>query len=86
MTDVALPQSKIHFFRENGFVQNDDVLTPDELEQARLDLAEAMAKPLAGGIDRTGARSEYDRVFLQKVNLWRDHEGIPAAAFNRGMR
>jgi ectoine hydroxylase-related dioxygenase (phytanoyl-CoA dioxygenase family) len=76
LSDIDLPQSKIDFFRENGFVQIDDVLTPAELERARLDLAEAMAKPLSGGIDRTGTRSDYDRVFLQKVNLWRDHEGI----------
>jgi phytanoyl-CoA hydroxylase len=58
------------------------VLTPEELAGARSSLAEAMAMSLEGGVDRTGARSDYDRVFLQKVNLWRDHEGIRRLALH----
>src|SRR4051812_38822061 len=74
--ELPITQAEIAFYRQNGFVRVPQVLTPKELEEARTSLAEAMAMHLQGGLDRTGGRSDYDRVFLQKVNLWRDHEGI----------
>jgi ectoine hydroxylase-related dioxygenase (phytanoyl-CoA dioxygenase family) len=82
MDDYPLSDEQIRSYRENGFIQLPDVLTPGEVEQARGHLAEAMGIPLAGGIDRTGTRSDYDRIFLQKVNLWRDHEGIRELVFH----
>lgn len=80
MDPYPLTDEQIAFYRENGYVQLNDVLTPDEVEAARASLAEAMDMSLSGGIDRTGARSDYDRVFRQKVNLWRDHAGMAAVA------
>ncbi len=70
-----ISEEQVGFYQENGFIQLHGVLSPREVAEAREHLAEAMAMRLTGGIDRTG-RSDYDRVFLQKVNLWRDHEGM----------
>src|SRR5438270_7951297 len=82
MNEYPLTDEQIRFYRKNGFVQLPGVLTPEELEAARAHLAEAMALKPAGALDRTGMRSDYDRVFLQKVNLWRDHEGIRKLVFS----
>ncbi len=73
--EYPLRDDQVREFHELGFIRLDDVLTRGELEQARTDLAEAMARP--AGIDRTG-NPEYDRIFLQKVNLWEAHAGIRA--------
>ena len=75
MDEYPISDEQVRFYGENGYIQLHNVLSPAEVEEARAHLAEAMSMQLAGGLDRTG-RSEYDRVFLQKVNLWRDHEGI----------
>jgi phytanoyl-CoA hydroxylase len=75
MSEYLLSEAAIRHYRERGFVALPDVLTPEEVAEARTALAEAMARPGAGSVDRTG-RSEYDQVFLQKVNLWRDHDGM----------
>lgn len=79
MEPYPLTEDQVCFFRENGFVRLSDVLTPDELNKARENLAEAMSG--GAGIDRTG-RSEYDRIFLQKVNLWQDHAGMRSLVFH----
>jgi ectoine hydroxylase-related dioxygenase (phytanoyl-CoA dioxygenase family) len=81
MSEYPLTSEQVGFYRENGFLQILDILTPAEVEEARKHLAEAMARPLSGGLDRTG-NSEYDRVFLQKVNLWRDDAGIRDLVFH----
>lgn len=71
--EYPLAPQQVRFFRENGFVQLDRVLNPGEVDQARRHLEDALVKN--AGLDRTG-RSEYDRIFTQKVNLWRDHPGL----------
>ena len=81
MNEYPISDEQVRFYQENGYIQLHDVLTPQEVEEARAHLAEAMSIQLAGALDRTG-RSEYDRVFLQKVNLWRDHEGIRGLVFH----
>jgi ectoine hydroxylase-related dioxygenase (phytanoyl-CoA dioxygenase family) len=77
--DGQVNEDQIRFFAANGYLQLHNVLSPEELEAARAHLADAMARP--AGIDRTG-RSDYDRVFLQKVNLWRDHAGMRTVVHN----
>jgi ectoine hydroxylase-related dioxygenase (phytanoyl-CoA dioxygenase family) len=71
--EYPLTEAQIEYYRECGYVRLDGVLTADELARGREDLGEAMTKN--AGLDRTG-RAEYDRIFTQKVNLWRDHAGI----------
>ena len=77
-------EEQVRFYRENGFLQLHGVLTPAEVECARARMAEAMSAQLPGAVDRTG-RAEYDRVFLQKVNLWRDHAGMRRVVFHPGL-
>jgi len=75
VTDGEYPLSaeQIATYRTEGFVALPDVLTPAELAAVRADLADALRAN--AGLDRTG-RSDYDRIFIQKVNLWRDHAGL----------
>ena len=82
LDDYPISDEQVRFYQENGFIQLPDVLSPEEVEEARRHLDEAMSLQLTGGLDRTGLRSDYDRVFLQKVNLWRDHEGIRELVFH----
>jgi len=81
MESYPLSEEQIRFYRENGYVQLPDVLTAEELEETRAALAEAMQMRLQQGIDMSG-RPEYDRIFIQKVNLWRDHAGMRRYVFN----
>lgn len=72
-----LSQDKVDFYRENGFVQVDGVLTPEEVSELAEYMEEAMS---AGSGDRSVATSSkgnaYYRVLNQKVNTWRDHIGM----------
>ncbi len=77
-----LTEEQIEFYQQNGYIQLLDVLTPEELEDVRQSLDEVLNMKLEKGFDRTGQRTEYDKVFLQKVNLWRDHEGMRRFVFN----
>jgi len=56
------------------------VLTAEELNELRACLDEAMNMPLRYATDH--ARGEYAKIFRQRVNLWRDHEGIRRYVFS----
>lgn len=87
MTTPALAPTpeQVRAFRRDGYLRLPALLTPAELAAARRALDEALGMPLTAALDRTGARSDYDRVFLQKVNLWRDHPGIRALTLHPGL-
>jgi len=72
----TVPQENIEFYRENGFVQIDDVLSPSELEELRVYLAETMGaeEGRSTATDREGGA--YYKVLNQRVNTWRDHGGM----------
>lgn len=74
---VRVTDEHVRYYQENGFVQVDDVLTPEELVELRTSLDESMnAKSMyALQTDKTGGA--YYKVLNQKVNTWRDH-GIMA--------
>lgn len=77
MNDV-LTQEHIDFYQKNGFVQIDDVLTPDEVAELADYMEEAMRE---GGKDEKSVHNNkhdgvYYRVLNQKVNSWRDHGGM----------
>ncbi|WP_176706191.1 phytanoyl-CoA dioxygenase family protein [Paenibacillus hemerocallicola] len=70
-----VPQDKIDFYRENGFVQFDDVVTPEELEELR----EAVGDVMAADSERSTGQSPngaYYKVLNQKVNAWRDSAAV----------
>jgi len=75
MEQYPISDEQVRFYQENGYIQLPDVLLPHEVAAAQEHLGDALGMKLSHGIDRSG-RSEYDRIFLQKVNLWRDHAGV----------
>lgn len=72
---LPITQEHIDFYQENGFVQVDNVITPDELAELREYLDEALNSNANNSFqsDQEGA---YYRVLNQRVNTWRDHAGM----------
>ena len=86
-----LTQEQIDFYQENGYIIIEDFLTPDELETWRVNVDDAVAQR-AGRITAGGPRSadrvkdeesrHYDKVFVQRMNLWTDHAGMRELMFD----
>ena len=86
-----LTREQIDFYQDNGYIIIDDFLSPDELEIWRRQVDDAVAqrdgRVTAGG---TRARDRvvddesrfYDKVFVQRMNLWTDHAGMRELLFN----
>ncbi|MCC3371489.1 phytanoyl-CoA dioxygenase family protein [Cohnella sp. REN36] len=77
-TKIQTPvtQAHIDFYREHGFVQIDDLISPDELAELREYMEEAMRHEGDFSVATDKRGGAYYRVLNQKVNLWRDHAGI----------
>jgi phytanoyl-CoA hydroxylase len=77
--NTNITQAQIDSYQADGFVVIEDFLTPDELTTWRQYVDEAVAqredRKLADGRMRAGD-SYYDRVFVQRINLWTDHDGM----------
>lgn len=75
-----LTPEQIASYRENGFVVLDDFLNAEELATWRQAVDEAVAnrgdRKLADGSLRSGQNEYYDNVFIQRINLWQDHDGM----------
>ncbi|MEM7131142.1 MAG: phytanoyl-CoA dioxygenase family protein [Chloroflexota bacterium] len=79
-----ITQEQIDFYQENGFVVIDNFLDADELETWRANVDDAVAKRrdlklVSQGKDSRewkAGNSYYDRVFVQRINLWQDHDGM----------
>lgn len=71
-----LTKEQISFYRENGFVQVDNVLSPEELEELREYLGEAMNAEGANSLQTDKTGGAYYKVLNQRVNVWRDHGGM----------
>lgn len=78
MPTYPLSDQQVSFYRENGFIQLFDVLAPDELAAAREALADADRLQLDARHHTSKLNSEYEKVFVQKVNLWLVHDGMRA--------
>lgn len=78
-----LTDEQIRFYQENGYVQLFDVLTPEELEETRAALADADTLALDARHHTSAGRPEYERIFVQKVNLWTVHEGMRRCVHRR---
>lgn len=79
---MKIEQTAIQFYRDNGFVQIDDVLTSAELEEIRGSLEEVMGITQGFGFQNGGAGGSYYRVLNQRVNTWRDHGGMAKYVLN----
>ncbi|HZG57942.1 phytanoyl-CoA dioxygenase family protein [Paenibacillus sp.] len=73
---VAATDEQVKYYRENGFVQIDDLLSSEELEELREYLDEAMGAAPANGLQTSQAGGAYFNVLNQRVNTWRDHGGM----------
>jgi ectoine hydroxylase-related dioxygenase (phytanoyl-CoA dioxygenase family) len=80
---TELSESQIKRYQDDGFLVVDDFLTAEELEHWRQAVDEAVAKrgqtKLAGREKDARWQSGedyYDRVFVQRINLWQDHEVV----------
>ncbi|MGO4110856.1 phytanoyl-CoA dioxygenase family protein [Paenibacillus sp. YAF4_2] len=73
---IQLTEEKVRYYRENGFVQIDNMLSEDELAELRTYLEETMG--VEGGRSTQTARTGdlYYKVLNQRVNTWRDHGGM----------
>jgi phytanoyl-CoA hydroxylase len=81
-TPYPLSPHQIDFYRENGYVQLLDVLTSEELRFVREQLDDVNRMTLDSGHDLSAGRPEYERVFVQKVNLWTVHDGMRRYVFS----
>jgi phytanoyl-CoA hydroxylase len=80
MDSYPLSDEQVTFYRENGYVQLHNVLTPEELADARA----AMDALIASKEHKEHAADpNYARIFVQMVNLWRVDEGIRRLTLNR---
>jgi ectoine hydroxylase-related dioxygenase (phytanoyl-CoA dioxygenase family) len=76
MDEYPLSDEQIDFYRRNGYIQLFSVLTPAELAGARAALEDANRMQLDARHHTSAGRPEYERIFVQKVNLWTVHEGM----------
>src|SRR2546427_9441021 len=82
MSKYALSEEQVAFYQENGFVRLFDVVTAEELDFAREQLADANRMALDSKHHTSAGRPEYERIFVQKVNLWTVHEGMREYVFS----
>ncbi|HZG78780.1 MAG TPA: phytanoyl-CoA dioxygenase family protein [Paenibacillus sp.] len=73
---VEATEEQVNYYRANGFVQIDGVLSPEELEELREYLDEAMGAKAVNGLQTSQAGGAYYNVLNQRVNTWRDHGGM----------
>jgi ectoine hydroxylase-related dioxygenase (phytanoyl-CoA dioxygenase family) len=75
-TAYPLTEEQIASYRDNGYVQLLNVLTPDELAQARASVDEILGLEYDDDHDLNKGNPEARRIFVQKVNMWQVHEGL----------
>ena len=77
--NTDLSQDQIEAYRNNGFVVIEDFLTDEELATWRSYVDDAIEqranRKLADG-RMTDGDDYYDKVFVQRINLWQDHDGM----------
>ena len=78
----TISRQQIDFYQENGFIIIEDFLAPDELEEWRRCVDEAVAQRDGRRHARDDAPASvdedryYNNVFVQRINLWTDHAGM----------
>jgi ectoine hydroxylase-related dioxygenase (phytanoyl-CoA dioxygenase family) len=77
-----LTNDKIAFYQKNGFVQDDDVLSQEELTELRQYADEAMDMEESQSQQPDKDNKGYYRVLNQRFNTWRDHGGMAKFSLN----
>src|SRR5947208_2696364 len=78
----VVPQEKVDFFRENGFVVVDDLLSSDELDQFGAAVVHAVQSRKAADTRPLERKSRYEQSFLQCQNLWEDFADVRPLTFH----
>ena len=79
---ISLSDEQIAFYRKNGFIQIDHVLSDEELGELRQCIEEAMGAEDGRAVHTSQTDGVYYRVLNQKVNTWRDHAGMANYVFH----
>lgn len=73
---IILSKEQISSYQENGFVQIDNVLHANELEELRGYMDEVMKNDAQRSVQTSENKASYYKVLNQRVNTWRDHGGL----------
>jgi phytanoyl-CoA hydroxylase len=90
-TDYDLSPAQVEFYRRNGFVQLNDVVTGDALARFRDAVYAAVESETEAGRlgekadapGRANAKGAYESIFIQKVNLWERHPAVREFTLSR---
>ena len=74
--DYVPTEEQIAFYRENGFIQLNDVITGADLERLRAAVEKAVADETVPEPDDKREKGSYESIFIQKVNLWQRHPAV----------
>lgn len=84
---TQLSNEQIENYRRDGFVAHRKLLGPDEVEELKAAVLKTVAemgiqKVAGGGADMKAGDSYYDKVFTQRLNLWRINETVKRYMLN----
>jgi ectoine hydroxylase-related dioxygenase (phytanoyl-CoA dioxygenase family) len=79
---MSVSKEQIEFYQKNGFVQIDNLLTPEEVAELAGAMEEAMAVKGSNAVSTDTKGGTYYKVLNQKVNVWRDHGVIAKFSLN----
>ncbi len=82
MDEYPLSEKQIESYQHDGYIQLHDVLTAEELRRIRAAVDEVTEANIQRRQAEAGGLRDYDRVFLQMVNLWRVHDTIREYVFS----
>lgn len=75
-SEYPISEDQSEFYQVNGYIQLFNVLTSTELEQIRSAFDEVNERTNDRRDHVGDENSTYEKIFIQKVNLWRDFESI----------
>ncbi len=82
-TDYPLSEAQIRQYRRDGFIQLPDVLAGDDLRRMRDTICVAVTAESVGDSRPFRAKSVYEQLFIQKVNLWQRHPAVREFVLSR---
>src|SRR5690348_12683539 len=81
-THYPLGAEQIAFYRDNGYIHLNSVLSPSLLEWFRPCIRAAVEKNCANRLPLE-KRSTYDKAFLQVMNIWTKDEQVRQFVFGK---
>jgi phytanoyl-CoA hydroxylase len=88
--NTQLTKEQIDTYRRDGFVAHRNFLNPDEVIELKSEVLKTIAemgrkKVAGGGANLEEGSSYYDKVFTQRLNLWRLNETIKKYMLNSAL-